>query len=53
MMQSSRKMLANSIQLLQQSKGEDDEAQKIEETIQRLKAVIKQIEEQEDKFGEN
>jgi hypothetical protein len=53
MMQASRKMLADSIQLLQQSKGQDDEAQKIEETIQRLKAVIKQIEEQEDKFGEN
>jgi hypothetical protein len=53
MMQASRKMLANSIQMLEQSKGEDDEARKVDETIQRLKALIQQIEEQEDKFGEN
>jgi hypothetical protein len=53
MMQASRKMLANSIQMLEQNKGEDDEARKVDETIQRLKALIQQIEEQEDKFGEN
>jgi hypothetical protein len=53
MMQASRKMLAHSIQSLQQSKGDDAEAQKIEETIQRLKTVIRQIEEEEDRFGEN
>jgi hypothetical protein len=53
LMQMSRRMLENSIQQLEQSKGEGEEAKKVEESVQRLKAVLKQLEEEEGKLAEN
>ena len=53
LMQASRRMLESSIQQLEQSKGEGDEAKKIEESVERLKAVIKQLEEEEGKVAGN
>ena len=53
LMQASRRMLETSIQQLEQSKGEGEEAKKIEESVQRLKAVLKQLEEEEGKLAEN
>jgi hypothetical protein len=52
-MQASRRMLESSVQQLEQSKGEGDEAKRVEESVERLKAVIKQLAEEEGKLAGN
>jgi hypothetical protein len=51
MLQSSRKMLESSIQQLEQTKGDGEDAGKIDESIQRLRDIGRQLEQEERKLA--